>query len=131
MQNSAGTGYLTKLELQFNTSAPSGKVRMGVYADNNGKPGNLLLDAGEAAVANGWVAISNLHLPVTLNVYYWLAFDMQNTNSVKFLSSASNTAKIAKYNVSSTYGALPGTFNLTGSSSNTSPYVMRATVSTN
>jgi hypothetical protein len=68
-QNTAVTGHLTKLELQYNTSASTGKVHLGVYSDNNGQPGNLLMDAGEVNVANGWVTISGLNLTVTQNSY--------------------------------------------------------------
>ncbi len=129
-QNTAGSGTLNQLEIQFNTSAPAGKVRLGVYADNAGKPGARLLDAGEATVANGWVAKSNLSLSVTANTYYWLAFVQSGTNGVAFLSSGSNTTGSAHYWTNCTYGALPASFNLTGSGNNQGPYVMRATVST-
>jgi hypothetical protein len=53
--NSAGTGILEKLELRMTTSCPSGKVRLGIYADFNDKPGNRLLDAGETTVDDGWM----------------------------------------------------------------------------
>jgi len=40
-QNTVRTGTLIKLEILFNDSTPTGKVRLGVYTDNNGTPGNL------------------------------------------------------------------------------------------
>ncbi len=127
-QNTVGTGTLNKLEILFRTSNPSGNVRLGVYADNNGSPGNLLLDAGPVPVANGWVGIGGLNLPVTLNGYYWLAFDEQSANGVTFLSNAANTARIPHdWHDGVAYGPLPSAFG-TATGSNTSPYVMRATV---
>jgi hypothetical protein len=69
-----GNGTLTKLELLFDDTTPTGKVRLGVYADAGGVPGALLIDAGQKAVANGWVSISNLSLPVTPNTWYWLGY---------------------------------------------------------
>jgi len=80
-QNTVGTGTLTKLELNL-VDGISGNIRMGVYADNNGLPGNLLVDAGEVAAADGWVAISGLNLPVTGNAYYWLVFNMSGSNVI-------------------------------------------------
>jgi hypothetical protein len=57
-RNTAGTGILTDLELLVDDRTPKGKVRLGVYADINGRPGDLLLDAGEVRIVNGWVSIS-------------------------------------------------------------------------
>jgi VCBS repeat-containing protein len=125
-QNTAGTGKLTKLELLINDTTPHGKVRLGVYADVNGKPGALLLDAGEVIVTNGWVSISGLNLPVTKNTYYWLAFTMQSQNGVTYIISP--TAR-SHYYIWAKYGALqakynPGYYAL----ANSIQYVMRATV---
>jgi hypothetical protein len=99
---------------------------LGVYADVNGKPGALLLDAGEVIVTNGWVSISGLNLPVTKNTYYWLAFTMQSQNGVTYIISP--TAR-SHYYIWAKYGALqakynPGYYAL----ANSIQYVMRATV---
>ncbi|OGO23305.1 MAG: hypothetical protein A2144_12865 [Chloroflexi bacterium RBG_16_50_9] len=126
-QNGAGTGTLSKLEILFDDTTPNGKVRLGVYADNNGKPASRLLDAGEVTVANGWVSITGLSLPVTQNAYYWLAFDLQSSNGVTVqIYQATNSHYWNSY----TYGALPSQFPLTGtnSGSNEHQWVMRATV---
>jgi len=123
--NTAGSGYLTKLELLFADSTPSGKVRFGVYADNYSKPGNRLLDAGETSVVNGWASISNLYLPVKANTSYWLAFDMQSGNTVRYQSGQ---AANSHYWVSYQYGTLPYSYPSAYRYVNNSPYVMRATV---
>ena len=126
--NDAGTGTLTKLELLVSDSTPAGKVRFGVYADNNGTPGSQLLDAGEVNVVNGWVSVNNLNLQVTANKYYWLVFDLQSPNTASYLSGQ---ATDSHYWVNSAYGNLPASFPTTGLSTNNSPYVMRATVEVN
>jgi hypothetical protein len=125
-QNTAGTGSLNKLELEFNQASGSGNVRLGVYADNNGVPGNILLDAGQIAAASGWVSISGLNLSVTANTYYWLAYNLQSGNTVEY-----QEGQIANTHVwgSASYGTLPSSFP-TISYSGSNWYVMRATVST-
>ncbi|MDD5702407.1 MAG: hypothetical protein PHU23_10210, partial [Dehalococcoidales bacterium] len=124
-QNTCGSSTLTKLELLVNDSTPSGRVRMGVYADNNGKPGNLLLDAGEVTVSNGWVSTGNLNLPVADGQYYWLTYNLQNTNGVAYHSSYSTGCH---YRVNDhSYGSLPATFP-GGAQVNNNAYIIRAAV---
>jgi PKD repeat protein len=97
---------------------------MGVYADNNGAPGSLLLDAGQIPVVNGWNSISNLNLPVKANVNYWLSFIQSGSNPVVYSTADTHTDAYVK----TTYGSLPASFP-TGYSSGQECYVMRATVS--
>jgi hypothetical protein len=123
--NNAGTGTLSKLSLLVSDSTPTGKVRMGVYADNSGKPGKRLLDAREVTVTNGWVTISNLNLSVSANTYYWLSFDLQSSNTVVYQSAQANNSH---YWLNRTYGSLPTNFPTSGLSSNNRPYVMQASV---
>ena len=80
-KNTVATGTLTRLELLFSTSDPLGKVRMGVYADNHGVPGDLLIDAGETRVTDGWVSIPDLNLQVTQGGYYWLSYNLRECQS--------------------------------------------------
>ena len=128
-QNTAGTGTLNKLELLVNDSTPAGKVRMGIFADSNGRPGARLLDAGEATVTNGWVSISNLNLPVVQGAYYWLAFNLQSANTIPYQGGQAGSHYWA---AGITYGALPTSYPSSGSvGSNTSQFVMRATVISN
>jgi hypothetical protein len=107
-QNTAGTGTLTKLELLIDDTTPAGSVRLGVYADNSGVPGSLLLDAGAAAAANGWTSISGLSLSVTQNTYYWLVFNLQSENGIRYKSGqpANSHYRINDY----AYGVLPAAF---------------------
>ena len=122
-QNTAGDGTITKLEILFDDTSPRGKVRLGVYADNNGEPGNLLLNAGEAVVTNGWVSISGLNLAVTENTYYWLAFSMECDNIVR---TQGGQPPRSHYWANRSYGPFPSSY--PGSNYNGYHFVMRATV---
>jgi hypothetical protein len=111
-------GKLIKLEILFNDTTPNGNVRMGVYADNSGIPGALLIDAGAKAVTNGWVSISGLSLTVNPG-YYWLGFDLSSANYVAYgLPAVGQQVKAV------TYGALPALYGIT----QRGQYVMRGTV---
>jgi hypothetical protein len=124
-QNTTGNGTLTQLDLLVDETSPSGNVRLGVYADNNGQPGSLILDAGETAVTRGWVSISNLNLPVTSGSYYWLAFNLQNDNSISYQSGQPTNSH---YRINGqAYGSLPANFS-SSTLTNTNQYVMQATV---
>jgi hypothetical protein len=123
--NSVGTGTMNKLEMLFDNTAPTGKVRLGIYADQSGVPGSLLLDAGEVAVVNGWVSIDGLSLAVKSNTYYWLAFILENSNGARYQSGQPASSH---YWMVYAYGALPSQFILSGAGSNNNQFVMRATV---
>ncbi len=125
-QNTVGAGILTKLEVLIDDTTPNGNVRMGVYADNNGKPGTRLLDAGEVKVTNGWVSISGLNLSVAASSYYWLAFNLQSTNNVRYQSGLPSNSH---YRINGlTYGALPSSFPSSSALTNNLEYTQRATV---
>jgi len=119
-------GTVIKLELLFDDDSPNGNVRMGVYEDDNGSPGNLLLDAGTTAVADGWVGISGLSLAVTQNTYYWLSFCMSDTNGIRYQSGQAADALVWKAH---SYGPFPDPFGNPEDTANVQ-YVMRATYTT-
>jgi VCBS repeat-containing protein len=128
-QNTVGTGTLTKLELYL-VHGYSGNIRMGVYADSNGAPGNLLIDAGEVAAADGWVAISGLNVPVTGNAYYWLVFNMSGSNVIGEIGPDPGPENSSIW-MDRAYGAFTSTFPAFpdwGYGISHWPYVMRATV---
>jgi hypothetical protein len=127
-QNVAGTGTLTELELMFDDTSPNGMVRLGIYADNSGLPGSLLLNAGEAKVQNGWVSIDGLSLPVFENTYYWLAFNLQNSNDVRYQTGRPEQSHCW---ATVTYGAFPTEYPISSSGYNNNQYVMRAIVTIN
>ena len=69
-----GSGNVTTIKVK---AYESGNVKVAIYADNAGEPGDLLgaVNAGTAVTASTWNAIT-LPSPVavTVNQYYWLAF---------------------------------------------------------
>jgi len=124
--NTSGTGTLTKLEILFSDKSARGKVRLGVYADDNGKPGALLLDAGEVNIVNGWASKSGLSLPVTAGQSYWLAF---NLNYAVRIKTQSNYGPTTFYWFNTAYGPLMSQFPTgDGYGCGNDVYVMRATV---
>ena len=85
-QNNVGNGTLTKLRVHY-FAYQAGTVRMGVYADNAGDPGDLLLDAGTVAIADGWTEITGLSLAVTSGTYYWLCVIEDSFNGSRAISA--------------------------------------------
>ncbi len=127
-QNNASEGTLDSLSILFDDNTPNGKVRLGVYADNSGVPGALLLDAGETAVQDGWVTITGLNLPVKQGAYYWLSYNLQETNVVTYQPDQPADSHYWVNNYA--YGAMPGEFP-SGGLSNNAQYVLRVTVTNN
>ena len=121
VQNTALTGILTGLEILFNQAAGAGNIRLGIYSDNNGSVGSLLLDAGQVAAGAGWTGIYNLNLPVTLSAYYWIAVCMSASNTIEYTTGGAHAA-----DESFAYGPLPVNPPIT--MTNTTPYVMRGIV---
>jgi hypothetical protein len=126
-RNTVGTGNLNKLEIFFQCYYPSGKARLGVYADSSGQPGNLLMDAGEVNITDKWVSISNLILPVTLNTDYWLAFKLSYPNGLRYQAGQANNSHY-RIPFNATYGVLPSVFPVASADIDNNQFVMRATV---
>jgi hypothetical protein len=125
-QNTVGAGTLTQLELKFNQNSAAGNVRMGIYADSGGKPGNLLLDAGTIAAGKSWVNIGSLNLEVTQGTYYWMAFVLSASNGGVEYQITGQPTNCDSY-VAYSYSPLPSAYPA-GVRYDSNPYVMRATV---
>jgi len=124
-QNNVGDGDITALELYTPDSSPTGDVRLGMYEDNAGAPGSLIFDAGATAVVNGWCVIAALSQAVTSGTWYWLAYNLESSNIVRYQSgSPASSHQWDGY----AYGALPATLSPDGYNDN--QYVMRAYVTT-
>jgi hypothetical protein len=122
VQNTAGTGVLVKLEVKCNQAAGQGKIRIGLYADNNGLPGQLLVDGGEVNAGPSWVGVSGFNYPVTDGTNYWIVFGMSAPNTIEYTSSVN--AHSADENVP--YGPLPNS--VPWLTPWDTPYVVRGTV---
>ncbi len=120
-QNTVGTGTLTTVEMLFDDASVSGNVRLGVYADSTGTPGTRLLDAGAAAVADGFVAKTGLSLAVANSTYYWIVMVLSADNDARRQTGNEN------YYRSFSYAALPDPFGA-GDLDTNYGYVMRAYV---
>lgn len=82
--------------LQFATTTTflgTSVVRLGIYANNNGVPGNLILDAGTvSATAANTVYSITISQSVVAGTTYWLAFNSQTAATTNIYSGASANA---------------------------------------
>ena len=124
-QNTVGDGTLIQIDEYFDDTTPAGSVELGIYYDNAGTPTTLLLDAGAVGVANGWVSVGSLSLPVALNTNYWLARDSSVACGTRY-DLAYGTG--CQYYHNQAYGALPSPFGSGSGGNNVA--VMRAYVNT-
>jgi hypothetical protein len=107
-QNDKGNGIISSLRMHF--SAPiAGHVRLGVYSDNAGLPGALLVDAGQFVVAAGWVTATGLSIPVVADAWYWLAFIGDDIMGVDIKNIDPGLASYHQFKALA-YGALPNPF---------------------
>lgn len=83
----------------------AGQLRLGIYSDNSGSPGNLLAQTAAFNPVTGWNK-ENVITPVNLLPgNYWLAFLPQN-DQMTFSRINSGTIRF----VNQTFGPLPSTF---------------------
>ena len=75
------TGSMTLFKIKC---SGSGNVKVAIYTNASGAPGNLLaaVDTGTPVVA-GWNSLNITATPVTLGTYYWLAVN-SDSNIVLF-----------------------------------------------
>lgn len=85
-QNTVGDGAITRIRVHY-YAYQAGNIRLGVYADNAGAPAALLGQTGVTAMADGWVEVTGLNIPVTNNAYYWIAVHESDFNGSRALSS--------------------------------------------
>ena len=121
--NTVGTGSVTRIEMNFQDTSPTGNIRLGLYSNSAGYPDTLLGQSSEVAVANGWTVASGLNIAVNNGTTYWIAMIMQSDNTVSTMSLSAS----GQYHRPYTYAALPNPFDLSGSFGSTAP-LMRAYV---
>ena len=101
--------------MSFYVTTAAGKMRMGIYNDNNDNPGTLHASTAEFTPVVGWNN-QNVQTPITLPAgTYWLAF--LNDNDALHARSGwtgdgSNSGRYYDY----TYGDLPATFSASAQS---------------
>lgn len=109
-------------------------VRCGIYSDNNGVPGTLVVDGGQVVLSGTGAQDAGVTISQSLIIgnNYWLAFITDSaitvnagatTNVLRYLGSTTynDTRDILGGFVSQTYGALPGTFGVFTQSVNPIP----------
>ena len=99
------TSSFTANSMRINlASALTGRMKLAIYADNNGSPGALLMTTNEVInPASGWVTFSLTNgYAITSGGYYWLA-DWANVN---YIAKCQATGGTARYIVR-TYGTWP------------------------
>jgi len=127
MLNTAGTGTLISIELLVNDTTPKGNVHIGMYEDDNGKPGTLLVDAGETPVVSGWTKKDGLSVAVTKGDYYWFAYNISALNTVRYQTNRPpDSNRFVEYDYNN---GLPTMF--PGSSEDNRQVVMKGTVEIN
>lgn len=108
--------------LQFRNSTVSGNARVGVYEDDNGVPGALVVDVGTSTLTGTSDKTVTAGSPFTLAAgRYWLAIVTDATVSIVSqpttmggnplgLAAGTDTTTIAGVSGAHTYGALPDPF---------------------
>ena len=91
--------------MQINLAAGiTGKMKVAIYADNNGSPGSLLVGSNEITnLPSGWVTFTLTGgQPIISGTYYWLAV----WANVNYTLKCQTTGGLARY-VKRTYGTWP------------------------
>ena len=73
-----------KVKLKSGTSC---NVKLAIYADSSGAPGNLLNSTSGHACTEGWNTISISSTAITSGTYYWLAVMMDGYDMVMYNTS--------------------------------------------
>ncbi|HRU38576.1 MAG TPA: hypothetical protein P5511_01765, partial [Candidatus Goldiibacteriota bacterium] len=104
----------------FNMSAyvpviNGGNIRMAVYADNAGEPGNIIFQTGEITAVTGWNT-ADINNPVHLEKgRYWLAVQVSNTGTAV---DADSSAGLSSRTFAMAYSAFPGSLPAGNSTTN-------------
>ena len=91
--------------LSFYVSSTSGQLRLGIYTDAGGNPGNLIAQTPAFTPVAGWNT-KDIITPVTLSAgRYWLAY-LPQSNSLHYRVELTGNARGYSYS----FGSLPSTF---------------------
>jgi hypothetical protein len=86
----------------------TGKMKVAIYTDSNGGPGNFLVGSNEITnPSSGWVTFTlTTSQPITSGTYYWLAV-WANASYTPRGQAAGGTARY----ITTTYGTWPNVLN--------------------
>ena len=119
----------TKIGINVTTAATGSPVhaRLGIYKDQKGVPGDLVLDAGEVDVTT--IATVEATISKTLFGRYWLVVIFESASSLQITLQSSASTNVGDYGAEGpigganvlrpavSYGALPSTYPSVTSSS--------------
>ena len=95
-------------------------MRLGIYKDQKGVPGDLVVDAGEVDITT--VAAEEATISKTLFGKYWLAVNFKSATSLQITLQSSASTNVGDYGAEGpvgganglrptvTYGPLPSTY---------------------
>jgi hypothetical protein len=117
----AKTITIDRIAVNCTTLISGGGLRLGIYSDNNGEPGALLLDAGAVSTAATGVKTISISQQLTAGLYWLAAASSHATHAfrVPAIAATVNIFGVAStlptgvgthFYGSHTYGALPSTF---------------------
>lgn len=66
----------TEIGVNCTNSGSGDGARLGIYADSNGKPGALIVDAGEVTFDTTGQKTITISQALSANTYYWLAIEV-------------------------------------------------------
>jgi len=101
-------GNISSMSVYFSShaAAPSNKYYVGIYSDNNGIPGTLLVSSMvQSVTTNGWKTIP-LSTTLKANNIYWLAVVTNGTSRLNYKFAPANST----YSMPITFGTLPNSF---------------------
>ncbi|MCB8944950.1 MAG: hypothetical protein H6658_14465 [Ardenticatenaceae bacterium] len=84
----------------------AGQVRLGIYDDNSGSPGDLVAETAAFTAGPGWNTQNTLTNPLLAAGTYWLAFIPDNNTMEVAVEAGAGVSR----SVSNAFGPLPGTF---------------------
>ncbi len=113
----AASGTISKMSYYIASGSTATNLSVGIYSDNNGKPGSLMASGSiSAPVANSWNTITVTPAPLAAGTKYWMAV-LGTGGTVKFRDSTGSTYKA--YTSSQTnLTSLPATYTTTGTGYN-------------
>ncbi|HEU0072476.1 MAG TPA: hypothetical protein VFS30_00555 [Dehalococcoidia bacterium] len=99
----------TYVGISLDVSSAAGNVHFGIYDDDGGVPGALVVDAGEATVASPSMS-SVIDEELAGPARYWIAALFDDAPTVSKLFEGTIQDRIGVTKTSVTYGALPDPF---------------------
>jgi hypothetical protein len=127
------TQTFDRIGVRITTAISGGKVRFGIYSDNNGVPDTRVLDCGEftASGVGGQDAIVTISQSLAQG-NYWLTFVSDSAHTVIQAATSANRADLGELDLTAsvpyqrasvalTYGALPASFG-TATPSTSAPF---------